>query len=149
MIHCLILFKFWLKCLLSLHTSVLFLIAFFGWNSNNFEPLLHRPPTSALQPLNRSKTTEMGACVSSTHAPSSPSNKKHGTHRSRKYLKRKILYRRRRGTFTASGSDAPVIHFEKTGNGSNLTLHLTQLQWHHSELDAVNGNGTYFLLLQC
>jgi hypothetical protein len=89
----------------------------------------------------------MGACVSSAHAPSSPSNKKHDSHRSRKYLKRKILYRRRRGKITTSGSDAPVIHLEKTGNGSNLTLHLTQLQWHHSELDAVNGNGTYFLLL--
>ncbi|KAF3333918.1 Protein ENHANCED DISEASE RESISTANCE 2 [Carex littledalei] len=82
----------------------------------------------------------MGACVSSSHVPSSPSNKKHGSHRSKKYLKRKILYRRRRGKITASVSDAPVIHFEKTGNGSNLTLHLTQLQWHHSELDAVNGN---------
>jgi hypothetical protein len=82
----------------------------------------------------------MGACVSSTHSPSSPSNKKHGAHRSRKYLKRKILYRRRLGKITASSSDAPVIRFEKRGNGSNLTLHLTQLQWHHSELDAVNGN---------
>lgn len=91
----------------------------------------------------------MGACVSSNHVPSSPSNKKHCSHRSKKYLKRKILYRRRRGKITASVSDAPVIHFEKTGNGSNLTLHLTQLQWHHSELDAVNGNGTYFLLFQC
>ncbi|KAJ4770804.1 DUF1336 family protein (DUF1336) [Rhynchospora pubera] len=84
----------------------------------------------------------MGACVSSAHVPSSPSSRKHGphgAHRSKKYLKRKILYRRRRSKLTASVSDAPVIHFEKAGNGSNLTLHLTQLQWHHSELDAING----------
>ncbi|KAJ0963462.1 hypothetical protein J5N97_028584 [Dioscorea zingiberensis] len=89
----------------------------------------------------------MGACVSTPHRR--PRSR-------RRYI---IRFRRCRGKISASVPDAPSTHFSNKGNHlpefglsecaqndntavsrrrsevSNLTFHLTQLQWHHSQYD--------------
>lgn len=84
----------------------------------------------------------MGACVSSS--------------RRRKPQRLRCIYRRGkvlRNTPTIRTSDVgscaasgEVVHVEtsaatrRKSDGSNVTFHLTQLQWHHSELDSENGS---------
>ncbi|KAK3136851.1 hypothetical protein QOZ80_5BG0443540 [Eleusine coracana subsp. coracana] len=86
----------------------------------------------------------MGACVSSS--------------KKRRSQRMCCIYRRYRGkvlsnvpmmrnsnikNFTASGE---LVHVgtsaaaRRRSNGSNVTFHLTQLQWHHSEMDTENGS---------
>uniref|UniRef100_I1R932 Protein ENHANCED DISEASE RESISTANCE 2 C-terminal domain-containing protein n=1 Tax=Oryza glaberrima TaxID=4538 RepID=I1R932_ORYGL len=79
----------------------------------------------------------MGACVSSS--------------KKRRSQKLCCIYRRYRGKVLSNApivraSDAgsraapgEVVHEEAKSDGSNVTFHLTQLQWHHSELDSENG----------
>jgi hypothetical protein len=86
-------------------------------------------------------TTTMGACVSSS--------------KKRRSQKLCCIYRRYRGKVLSNApivraSDAgsraapgEVVHVEAKSDGSNVTFHLTQLQWHHSELDSENGNGNW------
>ncbi|KAL6846994.1 hypothetical protein ACP4OV_022847 [Aristida adscensionis] len=85
----------------------------------------------------------MGACVSST--------------KKRRSQRLCCIYRRYRGKVLANApivrssdvetcaASAEVVHgasaaaWQKS-DGSNVKFHLTQLQWHHSELDSENGN---------
>lgn len=90
----------------------------------------------------------MGACISTPHRR--PRSR-------RRYI---IRFRRCHGKISASVPDAPSAHFSNKANHlpefgrsecghndtaavsrrksevSNLTFHLTQLQWHHSQSDA-------------
>lgn len=93
-------------------------------------------------------TVNMGACVSSS--------------KKRRSQRLCCIYRRYRGkvlsnvpivrtsnveNFTASGE---LVHVGTSAaarwrsNGSNVTFHLTQLQFLHSELDTENGSGNCF-----
>lgn len=86
----------------------------------------------------------MGACVSSG--------------KKRRSQRLCYIYRRYRGKVLTNtpivrasdvekfASSGEVVHLGTSGatrrrsDGSNVTFHLTQLQWHHSELDTENGN---------
>lgn len=95
----------------------------------------------------------MGACVSSS--------------RKRRSQRLCCIYRRYRGKVLSNtpvvrasdvenfASSGEVVHLgtsaatRRRSDGSNVTFHLTQLQWHHSELDTENGNGNWNLCVRC
>lgn len=95
----------------------------------------------------------MGACVSSS--------------KKRRPQRLCCIYRRYRGKVLSNtpivrasdvgnfASSGEVVHLgtsaatRRRSDGSNVTFHLTQLQWHHSELDTENGNGNGKICVPC
>lgn len=96
---------------------------------------------------NLQSSVDMGGCVS--------------THKSYRRPKYSLMSRKRRGKVSATVLNAPKTRISKAGNCyghgefvhvetsattrrksevSNLTVHLTQLQWHHSKIEA---DGTF------
>lgn len=99
----------------------------------------------------------MGACVSSAATTSKPFRtvklrRKHRGCSKKHYLTSLTGGNRKRNSDTgARVTDFAVGEFVHTtttcrrSEVSNSTFHLTQLQWHHSQIDA---NGIYYLLLK-